>query len=174
MSFVNNLIFAAFAGLLLAAAPALAQKAPKEPPTLLGRWQTRQIAFTATAAVPDSVRDQLDDPEIADLNQAILMGEAHLLVEFRADGSYQFTITREGKQLRTETGTYSLTNGQLQASSPGSADGSSFSDQQVLKLARRTLVLGFPVGPAMPGVAQEVEYRRVGPYPPSAAVAPGN
>ncbi len=165
MSFFTNLIFTALAALLFAAAPALAQKAPKEPPTLLGRWETRQIAFTVTAATPDSVRDQLDDPEIADLNQAIFMGEAHLLVEFRADGSYQFTITRNGQQLRTEAGTYSLTNGHLQASSPGSADGSSFHDQQVQKLARRTLVLTFPVGPQLPGAVEEVEYRRVGPYP---------
>ncbi|TDN36403.1 hypothetical protein E4631_18450 [Hymenobacter sp. UV11] len=165
MNFFSNLIFAAFAGFILLATPALAQKAPKEPPTLLGRWQTRQIAFTATAATPDSVRDQLDDPEIADLNQAIFMGEAQLIVDFRADGSYQFTINRDGRQLRLETGTYSLANGHLQASSPGSADGSSFSDQQVLKLARRTLVLVFPVGPELPGVDEEIEYRRVGPYP---------
>ncbi len=157
--------------LLLSAAPALAQKAP---PTLLGRWQTRQIAFTATAATPDSVRDQLDNPDIADLNQAIFMGEAQLIVEFRADGSYQFTINRDGKQLRFENGTYSLANGHLQASSPGSADGSSFHDQQVQKLAHRTLVLVFPAGPELPGVEEEIEYRRVGPYPASAGVATEN
>ena len=165
MSFLRNLIFAALAGLLLLAAPTLAQKAPKVPPTLLGRWQTRQIAFTATAAVSDSVRDQLDNPEIADLNQAIFAGEAQLLVEFRADGSYQFTINRNGQQLRLETGTYSLAGGHLQASSPGSADGSSFHDQQVLKLTRRGLVLTFPAGPTLPGIEEEIAYRRVGPYP---------
>lgn len=165
MSFFGNLILTALAGFFLTTTPALAQKAPKEPPTLLGRWATRQIAFTATGAVPDSVRDQLDDPEVADLNQAIFMGEAQLLVDFRADGTYQFTINRDGKQLRFETGTYSVADGHLQASSPGSADGSSFSDQQVQRLARRTLVLVFPAGPQLPGVAEEVEYRRVGPYP---------
>lgn len=174
MSFFGNLVFAVLAAFTLATAPALAQKAPKEPPTLLGRWQTRQIAFTATAATPDSVRDQLDDPDIADLNQAIFMGEAQLIVEFRNDGTYQFTISRDGKQLRLETGTFSLANGHLQASSPGSADGSSFSDQRVLKLARRTLVLTFPVGPQLPAVDEEIEYRRVGPYPPTAGAAPEN
>ena len=165
MRFFPTLLLDICCFLLALAPPALAQKATKEPPTLLGSWQTRQIAFTTTAATPDSVRDQLDNPDIADLNQAIFMGEALLIVEFRADGSYQFTITREGKRLRTETGTYSLTNGQLQASSPGSADGSSFHDQQVLKLTRRGLVLVFPVGPELPGVNEEIAYRRVGPYP---------
>ncbi|GAB3638592.1 hypothetical protein GCM10027422_41820 [Hymenobacter arcticus] len=174
MSCFGNLIFAALAGLILSTAPAGAQKAPKEPPTLLGRWQTRQIGFTATAATPDSVRDQLDDPDMADLNQAIFTGEAQLLVEFRADGSYQFTIDRAGQQLRLETGTYSLADGHLQASSPASADGSSFSDQQVRRLTRRGLVLVFPVGPALPGVTEQVEYRRVGPFPASAGVAVGN
>ena len=165
MSYFSNLIFAVLAAGLLAAAPALAQKPSKAPPTLLGRWQTRQIAFTATAAVPDSVRDQLDDPEIADLNQAMFAGEAQLVVEFRADSSYQFTITRGGQQLRAEAGTYSLRHGQLQASSPASADGSSFHDQQVQKLTRRGLTLTFPAGLTLPGVLEEVEYRRVGPYP---------
>jgi hypothetical protein len=165
MRFFHPFLLATCCFLLTLAVPALAQKAPKEPPTLLGRWQTRQIAFTATAATPDSVRDQLDNPDIADLNQAIFMGEAQLIVEFRADGSYQFTINRDGKQLRFETGTYSLAKGYLQASSPSSADGSSFHDQQVLKLTRRGLVLVFPVGPELPGVNEEVEYRRVGPYP---------
>ncbi len=160
-----TLLLAVCCFLLTLAPPAFAQKATKEPPTLLGSWQTRQIAFTATAATPDSVRDQLDNPDIADLNQAIFMGEAQLIVEFRADGSYRFTINRDGKQLRLETGTYSLANGHLQASSPGSADGSSFHDQQVLKLTRRGLVLVFPVGPELPGVDEEIEYRRVGPYP---------
>lgn len=166
MSCFGNLVFAAFAGLILSTTLARAQKAPKEPPTLLGRWKTHQIALTATAATPDSVRDQLDDPDIADLNRAIYTGEAQLVVEFRADGSYQFTITRDGEQLRLETGTYSLTNdGHLQASSPSSADGSSFSDQQVLKLTRRGLQLAFPVGPQLPGVAERIEYYRVGPFP---------
>lgn len=165
MSCFGNLIFATLAGLILSIAPASAQKAPKEPPTLLGRWKTHQIALTTTAATPDSVRDQLDDPDIADLNRAIYTGEAQLVVEFRADSSYQFTITRDGEQLRLETGTYSLADGHLQASSPSSADGSSFSDQQVLKLTRRGLQLAFPVGPQLPGVAERIEYYRVGPFP---------
>ncbi|WP_223650834.1 hypothetical protein [Hymenobacter psoromatis] len=168
MSIFNKLIFGGLLGLPLLAAPAQAQKAPKEPPTLLGYWQTRQIGFSVTAATPDSVRNKLDDPDIADLNRAMFTGEAQLLVEFRADSSYQFTITRAGKRLRTETGTYSLAHGHLQASSPASPDGSSFHDQQVQKLTRRGLVLVFPAGPELPGASEEVEYHRVGPYPPTA------
>ena len=165
MSCLTNLIFAGLTGLVLPTAPAQAQKAPKESPTLLGYWQTRQIGFSVTAATPDSVRDKLDNPDIADLNQAMFAGQAQLLVEFRADSTYQFTIIRDGRRLRTETGTYSLTNGHLQASSPASPDGSSFHDQQVQKLTRRGLVLVFPAGPELPGASEEVEYRRVGPYP---------
>ncbi|RZK60617.1 MAG: hypothetical protein EOO59_06750 [Hymenobacter sp.] len=148
----------------LLAHPARGQK-PKEAFTLTGRWETRQIGFAITPATPDSVRDQLDNPEIADLNQAIFLGEAHLTVEFRPDSTYEFTIVRDGRNFRTETGTYSLAGNHLRASSPGSADGSSFNDQLVQRLARRTLVLAFPVGPELPGVDEEVEYRRVGPYP---------
>ena len=148
----------------LLAHPARGQK-PKEPFTLTGRWETRQLGFAITPATPDSVRDKLDNPAMADFNQAIFAGEAHLTVEFRADSTYEFTIVRSGQLIRTETGTYSLIRGHLRASSPGSADGSSFNDQQVQRLARRTLVLAFPAGPELPGVDEEVEYRRVGPYP---------
>jgi len=165
MSFLNKLIFAALASLALVPAPALAQKAPKAPPTLIGRWETRQIRFSALDTPPDSVLSKLDDPDIIDLNDAIVAGTAHLVVEFRADSTYSFTIERDGQRLRTEAGRFSLARDQLSASSPSSADGSSFDDQQVQRLARRALVLTFAMGPGFPGVKEEVEYRRVGPYP---------
>lgn len=156
----------------LLATPALAQKTPKAPPTLLGRWKTYQIGFSVTPATPDSVRDQLDNSEVADLNQAIYFGEALLVVEFKADSTYDFTIMRGGETVRYETGTFSVRQGRLLASSPGSPDGSSFNDQQVQRLARRSLTLVFPVGPQMPGVNEEIEYRRVGAYPSNAEVKP--
>lgn len=149
----------------LLATSALAQKPPKVPPTLLGRWKTRQIGFTITGATPDSVRDQLDNSEVADLNQAIFFGDALLVVEFKADSTYDFTIMRGGETFRHETGTFSVRQGRLLASSPGSADGASFNDQQIQKLARRSLVLSFPTGPEQPGVNEEIEYTRQGPYP---------
>lgn len=149
----------------LLATSALAQKPPKAPPTLLGRWKTRQIGFSITDATPDSVRDQLDNPEVADLNQAIFYGDALLVVEFKADSTYDFTIMRGGETIRHETGTFSVRQNRLLASSPGSADGASFNDQQIQKLARRSLVLTFPAGPELPGVNEEVEYVRLGPYP---------
>lgn len=152
----------------LLALPAFAQKPPKAPLTLLGRWKTSRVGFTVTAATPDSVRDQLDNPEVAGLNQAIFTGEALLVVEFKADSTYDFTIMRNGETTRHETGTFSVRQGRLLASSPGSPDGSSFHDQQVLRLARRSLVLTFPMGAELPGASEEIEYRRVGPYPSSA------
>jgi hypothetical protein len=149
----------------LYAAPALAQKPPKAPLTLLGRWKTRQISFSLTGATPDSVRDQLDNPDVADLNQAIFFGDALLVVEFKADSTYDFNIMRGGETVRHETGNFSVRQGQLFASAPTSPDGSSFHDQRIRKLARRSLVLSFPTGPQQPGVNEEIEYVRLGPYP---------
>lgn len=156
----------------LLALPAAAQKAPKAPATLLGRWKTSQVSFSVTGAIPDSVRDQLDNDEIAGLNQAIFTGEALLVVEFRADSTYDFTIMRDGETIRYETGRFAVRQGRLLASAPGSPDGSSFNDQQVLRLARRTLTLAFLVGPTLPGVSQEIDYRRVGPYPAENELTP--
>ena len=142
---------------LLLAAPAQAQT----PAGLIGRWEAYEIGFTVPDALPDSVRDRLNDPQTADLNHAIAEGTARLRVEFRADGGYQFTVTRGEDVVQTEIGTYSVVNGRLQASSPSSRSGSSFHDQQIRKLSRRVLLLAFPVGEYMPGVEEEVEYRRV-------------
>lgn len=153
----------------LLATSALAQKSPKDPPTLLGRWKTRQIGFSITGATPDSVRDQLDNPEVADLNQAIFYGDALLVVEFKADSTYDFTIMRGGETIRHETGTFSVRQGQLLASSPTSPDGSSFNDQRIQRLARRSLVLAFPTGPQQPGVIEEIEYVRLGRFPTASA-----
>ena len=143
---------------LLLAAPAQAQQIPTE---LVGQWEAYQIGFVLSGAVPDSVRDRLNDPQTADLNHAIAEGTARLRVEFRADGGYRFTVTRGADVVQTEVGTYSVVNGRLQASSPSSRSGSSFHDQQIRKLSRRVLLLAFPVGEYMPGVEEEVEYRRV-------------
>ncbi|MGI4833578.1 MAG: hypothetical protein ACRYFK_08980 [Janthinobacterium lividum] len=165
MSTLSKLPFVALVGRALLAVPALAQKAP---PTLLGRWETRQIQFAVAGTAPDSVLAKLDNPDIADLNEAIYTGTAHLVVEFRADSSYVFTIERNGQFQRTETGTFSLAGAHLSARSPGSPDGASFNDQQVQRLARRSLVLSFPMGPEFPSVNEQVEYRRVGPYPAEA------
>ena len=143
------------------AAMLVAPAAQAQVPTLLpGRWQVYEIGFLATGALSDSVRDRLDDPQVADLNVAIMRGEAQLVVEFRADGTYAFTITRDGERTRSETGTYTLQNNSLQARSPA-PDGASFHGQHLARLTKRTLVLTFPVGPAMPGVVEEIAYRRL-------------
>lgn len=130
------------------------------PALLPGRWEMYQISFLAADTVPDSVRDHLDDPQVADLNLAIRDGRAKLVVEFGTDGSYQFSVTRGGERVRAEAGTYSVAANTLQAHSPG-AEGASFNGQQLSKLTKRTLVLMFPAGPTLPGVAEEVEYRRL-------------
>lgn len=166
MSLRANLCLVACLGLaLLTAAPATAQKPPKEPATLIGRWQTRQIGFALQGTPPDSVLARLEESPAADLNDAIFAGDALLVVEFKADSTYDFVIMNEGETIRRETGRFSVRQGRLLANSPGSADGSSFDDQQIKKLARRALTLTFPLGPEMPGIVQEVEYRRLGPYP---------
>lgn len=147
----------ALAAALLAASAAQAQV----PAGLVGRWETRTIGFTYTGDTPDSVRNRLNNPTIAQLNRAIATGEAHLVVDFQADGRYEFTISYPDQTSSTETGTYTVQAGHILADSPGSADGSSFHDQEIRQLSRRTLLLAFPLGAAMPGAEEEVEYRRV-------------
>jgi hypothetical protein len=142
---------------LLLAAPAQAQT----PAELLGRWEAYEIGFVISGTVSDSVRDRLNDPNTADLNHAIAEGMARLRVEFRADGGYQFTVTRGAEVVQSEIGTYKVVQNRLEASSPSSRNGSSFEGHQIRKLSRRVLLLGFPVGETMPGVEEEVEYRRV-------------
>lgn len=143
--------------IVLLAAPAARAQGPA---LLLGRWAVYQIGFLADATVPMEMLEHLNDPQVADLNLAIEQREAELLVEFRADGTYQFSITRAGQRVRSETGRYALKDGRLTASSPA-PDGSSFHDQQVAKLNRRQLVLTFPAGENMPGVIEEITYYRI-------------
>jgi hypothetical protein len=142
---------------LLLAAPAHAQVLPG----LVGQWQAYEIGFTVAETVPDSVRERLNDSQTADLNHGIAEGTAQLRVEFRADGSYRFIVMRGEETVQNENGIYSVTNGRLRASSPSSPNGSSFDGQQIRKLNRRVLLLSFPIGEQMPGVEEEVEYRRV-------------
>jgi hypothetical protein len=142
--------------LLLAAPMAWAQV----PPLLVGQWEAHEIGFIAQEGVPDSVRERLDDPQIGALNVDIMRGDAQLLVEFRADGSYQFSVTRNGQLVRAETGTYSVAHDTLYARSPASPGGSSFNDQHLSRLTRRVLLLAFWVGSDLPGVTEEIEYRR--------------
>ncbi len=142
---------------LVTGKPAAAQAAALLP----GRWEMRQISFIATQAVPPAVLERMDDPEVAELNQELRAGAAHLQVEFRADGTYQFTIARAGQPARLETGTYQLTATTLRAQSPGTAGGSSFDDQRVTQLTRRRLLIEFLVGENLPGILEEVEYRRI-------------
>ena len=152
-------------GFLLSFATALALRAvptlAQIPAELPGRWETRSIGFTYTADTPDSVRNRLNDPNIAELNRALASREAHLVVAFQPDGSYVFTISLPYQSSSTETGTYTVQAGRLQANSTDFPDGSSFHDQEIRQLTRRTLLLAFPVGAAMPGVEEEIEYRRV-------------
>jgi hypothetical protein len=119
--------------LLLLVAPAARAQVPA---LLPGRWLVYQIGFLADATVPREMLERLDDPQVADLNLAIERKEAELLVEFRADGTYQFAITRDGQRVRSETGRYTLQNGSLTATST-TPDGSSFHDQHVAKLTKR-------------------------------------
>jgi hypothetical protein len=142
---------------LLAAHPAWAQV----PPLLLGRWQLHQISFIANQTVPPDILERMDNPEVAELNQEVAGGTAHLVVEFRSNGTYHFTVVRAGQPDRTEQGTYDVSGKTLLAQSPGTEGGSSFDRQQLVELTRRRLVIQFLVGDELPGVEEELEYRRV-------------
>jgi len=142
---------------LLATAPARAQV----PALLLGQWEMRQISFVANQTVPPDIMERMDNPEVAELNQEVAAGVAHLLVDFRPDGTYQFTVRRAGEPDRLETGTYAVRAHVLLAQSPATEGGSSFDQQRLIEVSRRKLVVQFPVGNELPGVLEEIEYRRV-------------
>lgn len=146
-----------WAGALLAARPGRAQV----PPLLPGRWELRQISFVANQTVPPGILEQMDNPEVAELNQEVAAGAAHLVVEFRPDGTYYFTVVRAGQPTRTERGTYRVSGKTLLAQSPGTEGGSSFDRQQLVEVSRRRLVIQFLVGDELPGVEEELAYRRV-------------
>ena len=141
----------------LVARPAQAQV----PPSLPGQWELHQISFTTEQAVPPEMLARMDNPEVAELNRDVAAGVAHLRVEFRPDGTYQFTIAHAGQPTHTETGTYTVQHQTIFAQSPGAAGGSSFNDQKILQLGRRKLVVSFLVGEELPGISEEVEYRRI-------------
>jgi hypothetical protein len=142
---------------LLATATARAQV----PALLLGQWEMRQISFVASQTVPPDIMERMDNPEVAELNQEVAAGAAHLLVAFRPDGTYQFSVRRAGEPDRLETGTYAVRAHVLLAESPTTEGGSSFNQQHLIELSRRKLVVEFPVGNELPGVLEEIEYRRV-------------
>ncbi|MGI4739263.1 MAG: hypothetical protein ACRYG7_29200 [Janthinobacterium lividum] len=144
-------------GMVLLASPAAAQTPAAG---LVGRWEMRQISFVATHAVAPELLARMDNPEVAALNQAVAAGEARLLVEFSPNGTYQFQISRAGQPNHLETGTYQLRADTLLAQSIGSPGGSSFHDQHVVQLTRRKLVVEFLVGNDLPGIIEEIEYRR--------------
>lgn len=142
---------------LLAARPGWAQV----PALLPGRWELRQISFVANQTVPPDILERMDNPEVAELNQEVAAGAAHLVVAFRPDGTYHFTVVRAGQPDRTELGTYSVSGKTLLAQSPGTEGGSSFDRQQLVEVGRRRLVIQFLVGDELPGVEEELVYRRV-------------
>lgn len=148
------------AGLLVGLAAGARAQVPAQ---LVGQWEMRQISFLAEHAVPDSVLARMDNPQVASLNQEIRAGSARLAVEFRPDGTYLFTITRAGRTERTEAGTYAVQHNTLLSQSPTTEGGSSFNDQYLAKLSGRTLLLTFRVGPELPDILEEVEYRRLRP-----------
>ena len=120
----------------------------------------KQISFVATHPVAPELLARMDNPAVAALNQAVAAGEARLLVEFGPAGTYAFRISRAGQPDYLETGTYQLRADTLLAQSPGSAAGSSFHHQHVAQLTRRKLVVAFWVGDDLPGILEEIEYRR--------------
>lgn len=133
------------------------------PRLLLGKWEVDQISLIADQNVPDSVLHRMDNPQVATLNNEIKAGVAHLIVEFRPDGTYLFTLTNAGRVERTERGTYAVQGHTLLGQSPTTEGGSSFNDQHLEHLTRRTLIVTFQAGPELPDVLQEVEYHRLAP-----------
>ncbi len=131
------------------------------PALLLGQWELRQISFVANQTVPPEILERMDNPEVAELNAEVAAGVAQLRVVFRPDGTYRFAVQQPGQPPRTEVGTYAVQGSQLLAQSPGIEGGSSFDGQRITQLTRRKLVIELVVGAELPGVVEEIEYRRV-------------
>jgi hypothetical protein len=144
------------AGLLLAG-----RTRAQVPAALLGQWELRQISFVTDQGAAPELLARMDNPEVAALNREVTGGTAHLLVTFRPDGTYAFSITRLGQPSRNEIGTYSVQGKTLFAQSPTTVGGSSFDHQRLVQVGRRKLVVDFLVGEELPGVTEEVEYRRL-------------
>ncbi|MDJ0366271.1 hypothetical protein QMK33_14015 [Hymenobacter sp. H14-R3] len=144
------------AGLVLLMGRACAQV----PAALLGQWELRQISFVTDQGADPALLARMDNPEVAALNRAVTAGTARLLVTFRPDGTYAFSIARPGQPVRNEIGTYFVRDNTLFAQSPATAGGSSFDHQRLVQVGRRKLVVEFLVGEELPGVLEEVEYRR--------------
>lgn len=145
------------AGLVLLLGHARAQV----PAALLGEWELRQISFVTDQGAAPELLARMDNPEVAALNREVTAGTARLRVAFRPDGTYVFSIARPGQPARNETGTYIVQNKTLFAQSPATAGGSSFDHQRLVQVSRRKLVVDFLVGEELPGVTEEVEYRRL-------------
>jgi len=143
---------------LLVAAPAAGQA--QVPGLLPGRWQLRQISFVANQTVPPDILERMDNPAVAELNQEVAAGTTQLVVAFQPDGTYQFTVMRAGQPGRVEAGTYAVRGNTLLAQSPGTPGGSSFDKQTITQVSRRKLIVEFSVGDELPGVLEEIEYRR--------------
>jgi hypothetical protein len=143
------------AGLLL-----LSRAHAQVPAALLGQWQLYQVSFVTDQGAAPELLARMDNPEVATLNREVTAGTSRLLVTFRPDGTYSFSIARPGQPVRNETGTYFVQNNTLFAQSPATAGGSSFDHQRLVQVGRRKLVVEFLVGEELPGVTEEVEYRR--------------
>ena len=139
----------------------LASARAQVPAALLGQWELRQISFVTSQGADPDLLARMDNPEVAALNQDVAGGAAHLRVTFRPDGTYAFEVTRPGQPARNETGTYRVQGKTLFAQSPATEGGSSFDHQLLVQVSRRKLVVEFLVGEELPGVTEEVEYRRV-------------
>lgn len=144
------------AGLLL-----IGRARAQVPAALLGQWQLYQVSFVTDQGAAPELLARMDNPEVATLNREITAGTSRLLVTFRPDGTYAFTIVRPGQPVRNESGTYVVQDKVLFAESPATVGGSSFDHQRLVQVGRRRLVVEFPVGEELPGVMEEVEYRRL-------------
>ncbi|GAA4501813.1 hypothetical protein GCM10023172_24190 [Hymenobacter ginsengisoli] len=99
--------------------------------------------------LPSGILEQLDDCEVATLNQQL------------AGGTAQLAVSRSGPPARLDTETYTNRDKSLLAQSSGTQEGSSLAGQEVMQRSRCRPLVAFPVGTELPGITEEVEYRRI-------------
>ena len=126
--------------LVLATEPLRAQV----PPALPGRWALQQIAYEARRPLSDSLQEQLFHSPAADTNIGITNGTLLLEVEFRANGSYTYTTSRQGQVVHSEQGRYEVRGGKLYSQTADTTATPLFDGQRIVQLTRRKLLLQSP------------------------------
>ncbi|SNR34315.1 MULTISPECIES: hypothetical protein [Hymenobacter] len=142
--------------LVAAALPAWAQD------NVVGRWALELISYEARHTLPDSLVEKLYHSPAGETNNAIRNGTLTVQVEYRADGTYNYSMQRrlEAQPYYTEHGRYSVQNGVLRSYATAQ-DAAAADAQTIIRLNRKLLEVEFPIWAPELHVFEQLRYRRL-------------